>query len=129
MENFSALFGGGEPPPPTTAASLGFGPGKPGSGPAPAPTGTPGGEEAARKAATAASGPFYLMRELPGSGRWGAGGLRGSLANRHLEAGIAVESQREHCRAGRACRALWTVFVSLRDFPLLPASRAAKGAL
>ncbi|CAI5762964.1 mediator of RNA polymerase II transcription subunit 19 [Podarcis lilfordi] len=63
MENFSALFGGTEPPPPSTAAALGFGPGKPGgpgTGAPPVPAVTPVGEKAA-----AASGPFYLMRELP----------------------------------------------------------------
>ncbi|KAL8182882.1 UNVERIFIED_CONTAM: hypothetical protein K2H54_005603, partial [Gekko kuhli] len=71
MENFSALFGGAEPPQSAAtaaAAALGFGPGKPGgpgSGPAPVPAGAAVGEEAARKAA--AAGPFYLMRELPGT--------------------------------------------------------------
>ncbi|XP_042319308.1 mediator of RNA polymerase II transcription subunit 19 [Sceloporus undulatus] len=71
MENFSALFGGSEPPPPSAGTALGFGPGKPGgpvTGPSPVPAVTPVGEEAARKAAVAAaSGPFYLMRELPGT--------------------------------------------------------------
>ncbi|XP_061465658.1 mediator of RNA polymerase II transcription subunit 19 [Rhineura floridana] len=65
MENFSALFGSTEPPPPTTAAALGFGPGKaggPGTGPPPVPAVTPVGDKA-----TASSGPFYLMRELPGT--------------------------------------------------------------
>lgn len=90
MENFSALFGGTEPPPPTTAAALGFGPGKPGgpgAGPPPVPTVTPVGEEVARKAA-AANGPFYLMRELPGSDYWGRASWV-PLANRSLEAGAA----------------------------------------
>ncbi|XP_070583015.1 mediator of RNA polymerase II transcription subunit 19 isoform X2 [Erythrolamprus reginae] len=69
MENFSALFGGTEPPPSTAAAALGFGPGKPGgpgTGQPPVTTVTPVGEETGRKVATA-SGPFYLMRELPGT--------------------------------------------------------------
>ncbi|XP_045870558.1 mediator of RNA polymerase II transcription subunit 19 [Meles meles] len=73
MENFSALFGAqADPPPPPTA--LGFGPGKPpppppppggGPGTAPPPTATaapPGADKSA-----AGCGPFYLMRELPGS--------------------------------------------------------------
>ncbi|CAM5149148.1 unnamed protein product [Natator depressus] len=69
MENFSALFGGAEPPPPAAATALGFGPGKPGgpgAGPPPAAATPQTAEDAARKAA-AASGPFYLMRELPGN--------------------------------------------------------------
>uniref|UniRef100_A0A8C3Q9R3 Mediator of RNA polymerase II transcription subunit 19 n=1 Tax=Geospiza parvula TaxID=87175 RepID=A0A8C3Q9R3_GEOPR len=68
MENFSALFGAAEPPP-AAAAALGFGPAKaPGAGAAPPPTASaaapPPGEDAARKAA---AGPFYLLRELPGT--------------------------------------------------------------
>ncbi|XP_043371949.1 mediator of RNA polymerase II transcription subunit 19 isoform X2 [Dermochelys coriacea] len=69
MENFSALFGGAEPPAPAAATALGFGPGKPGgpgAGPPPAAATPQTAEDAARKAA-AASGPFYLMRELPGN--------------------------------------------------------------
>ncbi|XP_030417749.1 mediator of RNA polymerase II transcription subunit 19 isoform X3 [Gopherus evgoodei] len=69
MENFSALFGGAEPPPPAAATALGFGPGKPGgpgAGPPPAAAAPQTVEDVARKAA-AASGPFYLMRELPGN--------------------------------------------------------------
>lgn len=68
MENFSALFGGAEPPP-AAAAALGFGPAKPpaaGAAPPPIAAAPPPGEDAARKAAT---GPFYLLRELPGAGR------------------------------------------------------------
>uniref|UniRef100_A0A669PJR4 Mediator of RNA polymerase II transcription subunit 19 n=1 Tax=Phasianus colchicus TaxID=9054 RepID=A0A669PJR4_PHACC len=67
MENFSALFGGAEPPPATAAAALGFGPAKAagaGAAPPPAAAVPPPGEDAARKAA---AGPFYLLRELPGS--------------------------------------------------------------
>uniref|UniRef100_A0A8D0FRP4 Mediator of RNA polymerase II transcription subunit 19 n=2 Tax=Neoaves TaxID=3078114 RepID=A0A8D0FRP4_STROC len=67
MENFSALFGGAEPPPTAAAAALGFGPAKaPGAGAAPPPAAAapPPGEDAARKAA---GGPFYLLRELPGT--------------------------------------------------------------
>ncbi|KAM5225893.1 mediator of RNA polymerase II transcription subunit 19 isoform 1-T1 [Hipposideros larvatus] len=74
MENFTALFGAqADPPPPPTA--LGFGPGKPppppppppggGAGTAPPPTvvtAPPGADKSA-----AGCGPFYLMRELPGS--------------------------------------------------------------
>ncbi|NXC84803.1 MED19 polymerase, partial [Cercotrichas coryphoeus] len=68
MENFSALFGAAEPPP-AAAAALGFGPAKaPGAGAAPPPAASaaapPPGEDAARKAA---AGPFYLLRELPGT--------------------------------------------------------------
>uniref|UniRef100_A0A8V5FZI9 Mediator of RNA polymerase II transcription subunit 19 n=1 Tax=Melopsittacus undulatus TaxID=13146 RepID=A0A8V5FZI9_MELUD len=66
MENFTALFGGAEPPP-AAAAALGFGPAKaPGAGAAPPPAAAapPPGEDAARKAA---AGPFYLLRELPGT--------------------------------------------------------------
>ncbi|RMB97969.1 hypothetical protein DUI87_25447 [Hirundo rustica rustica] len=68
MENFSALFGAAEPPP-AAAAALGFGPAKaPGAGAAPPPAASaaapPPGEDAARKAA---GGPFYLLRELPGT--------------------------------------------------------------
>ncbi|XP_019402737.1 PREDICTED: mediator of RNA polymerase II transcription subunit 19 [Crocodylus porosus] len=69
MENFSALFGGAEPQPPATAAALGFGPGKPagpGSAPPPAAAAPQSGEDPSRKTA-ASSGPFYLMRELPGN--------------------------------------------------------------
>ncbi|XP_050811910.1 mediator of RNA polymerase II transcription subunit 19 isoform X2 [Gopherus flavomarginatus] len=69
MENFSALFGGAEPPPPAAATALGFGsgkPGGPGAGPPPAAAAPQTAEDVARKAA-AASGPFYLMRELPGN--------------------------------------------------------------
>lgn len=77
MENFSALFGGAEPPPATAAAALGFGPAKAagaGAAPPPATAVPPPGEDAARKAA---SGPFYLLRELPGAGRAAGGEGRG----------------------------------------------------
>uniref|UniRef100_A0A2K6S174 Mediator of RNA polymerase II transcription subunit 19 n=1 Tax=Saimiri boliviensis boliviensis TaxID=39432 RepID=A0A2K6S174_SAIBB len=74
MENFTALFGAqADPPPPPTA--LGFGPGKPPPPPPPPPGGGPG-TAPLPTAATAppgadksgpGCGPFYLMRELPGS--------------------------------------------------------------
>lgn len=101
MENFSALFGGTEPPPSAAAAALGFGPGKAGgpvTGPPPVPAVAPGGEEAARKA-SAASGPFYLMRELPGSGSWG-GGFRGVGSQSEFRSGCCVFAQ---------CRSAWRV--------------------
>lgn len=90
MENFSALFGAAEPPP-AAAAALGFGPAKaPGTGAAPPPAASaaapPPGEDAARKAA---AGPFYLLRELPGTGEpWGGedAGL-GQLARWNAAAG------------------------------------------
>ncbi|XP_043837183.1 mediator of RNA polymerase II transcription subunit 19-like [Dromiciops gliroides] len=73
MENFTALFGAQtEPSPPP--AMLGFGHGKPppppppaggGPGTVPPPAATPA-PPGANKAA-AGCGPFYLMRELPGS--------------------------------------------------------------
>uniref|UniRef100_F7B7D5 Mediator of RNA polymerase II transcription subunit 19 n=1 Tax=Monodelphis domestica TaxID=13616 RepID=F7B7D5_MONDO len=75
MENFTALFGTQTEPPPPPPAALGFGPGKPSTPPPPPPGGGPGtvpppaavpSAPGADKAA-AGCGPFYLMRELPGS--------------------------------------------------------------
>ncbi|KAL0628038.1 Mediator of RNA polymerase II transcription subunit 19 [Plecturocebus cupreus] len=74
MENFTALFGAqADPPPPPTA--LGFGPGKPPPPPPPPPGGGPGTAPPPTAATAppgadksgAGCGPFYLMRELPGS--------------------------------------------------------------
>ncbi|XP_012922937.1 mediator of RNA polymerase II transcription subunit 19 isoform X2 [Heterocephalus glaber] len=74
MENFTALFGAqADPPPPPTALS--FGPGKPPPPPPPPPGGGPGTAAPPTAAtappgadkSTAGCGPFYLMRELPGS--------------------------------------------------------------
>ncbi|XP_004051257.1 mediator of RNA polymerase II transcription subunit 19 [Gorilla gorilla gorilla] len=74
MENFTALFGAqADPPPPPTA--LGFGPGKPpppppppaGGGPGTAPPPTAATAPPGADKSGAGCGPFYLMRELPGS--------------------------------------------------------------
>lgn len=93
MENFTALFGAqADPPPPPSA--LGFGPGKPPPPPPPPPGGGPGAAPpppassapAGADKSAAGSGPFYLMRELPGEGLafvgwvWALSAVRDSIS-------------------------------------------------